>query len=72
MSGELVPLGKLTDDNRGPIVIISAYSWVFVTVIIAIIRFGLVIHQKLGFNLDDVTFSLATVSHQGLINTRSC
>ena len=72
MPGELAPLDRLTDDNRGPIVIISAYSWVFVTLIIATIRFGLIIHQKLELNLDDLTFSLATVSHQDLINTRSC
>lgn len=61
MSGELVPLDELTDNNRGPIIIISAYSWAFVTLIIAIIRFGLAIHQKLGFNFDDLTFSLATL-----------
>jgi hypothetical protein len=62
MSGELAPLDKLTDDNRGPIVIISAYSWVFVTLIIAVIRFSYAIHQRLEFNFDDLTFSLATVS----------
>ncbi|OCL02500.1 hypothetical protein AOQ84DRAFT_422669 [Glonium stellatum] len=61
MPGELAPLDRLTDDNRGPIVIISAYSWAFVTLIIAVIRFGLAIHQKLKFNLDDLAFSLATL-----------
>ncbi|OCK78965.1 hypothetical protein K432DRAFT_355802 [Lepidopterella palustris CBS 459.81] len=61
MPDELAPLHKLTAEDRGSIIIISAYSWVFVTTIIAIIRFGFAINQKLKFKLDDLIFAIAAL-----------
>jgi hypothetical protein len=62
MPGDFAPLHRLNAEDRGPIVLISAYSWAVVTLIIAVIRFSFARLQRLSFKLDDLTFSIATVS----------
>ncbi|KAF2502852.1 hypothetical protein BU16DRAFT_20645 [Lophium mytilinum] len=61
MPGDRQPLHRLSAQDRGPIVIISAYSWAFVTLLIAFIRFSFARVQRLPFKLDDWSFSLAAV-----------
>ncbi|KAF2185769.1 hypothetical protein K469DRAFT_750109 [Zopfia rhizophila CBS 207.26] len=41
MPSDLAPLHKLNSEDRGSIIIISAYFWVYITIVIAIIRFSL-------------------------------
>lgn len=61
-TGAKQPFHRLTGDDRGPIIIIVAYSWIFVTFIIAIIRFSLAWKQRLRFQVDDGAFLLGAVS----------
>ncbi|KAF2467216.1 uncharacterized protein BDR25DRAFT_305654 [Lindgomyces ingoldianus] len=56
--GELAPLHRLSKDDRGPIVIIIAYSWIFVLSLVVLIRFGIAVNQRLRFKVDDFTFVL--------------
>ncbi|KAF2192734.1 hypothetical protein K469DRAFT_654560 [Zopfia rhizophila CBS 207.26] len=60
-SGELEPLHRLRSDDRGPIVVIVAYSWIFVSSIAASIRCGIAGNQRLRFKVDDATFLLGVV-----------
>lgn len=59
-SGVLEPLHRITPDDRGPVVIVVAYSLVFVTILILLVRFGTAYHQGLRFRVDDATYLLAT------------
>lgn len=61
-SGAEAPLHRLTKDDRGPIIVIVAYSWIFITALVAVIRFGLAWRQRLRFKIDDGTFLLGVVS----------
>lgn len=60
-SALLDPLHRITPDDRGPILIVVAYSLVFVTILILLVRFGTAYHQGLRFRVDDATYLLATV-----------
>ncbi|KAF2816974.1 uncharacterized protein BDZ99DRAFT_513240 [Mytilinidion resinicola] len=61
MPGDEAPLHRLSAQDRGPIVIISAYSWAFVTLLISFIRFSFARAQRLPFKLDDWSFSFAAI-----------
>ncbi|KAF2731045.1 hypothetical protein EJ04DRAFT_21873 [Polyplosphaeria fusca] len=60
-AGEIEPLHRITKNDRGPILVIVAYSWIVVTTIVAIIRFTLAYNQRLRFKIDDATFLLGVV-----------
>ncbi|KAK7182293.1 hypothetical protein DPSP01_007004 [Paraphaeosphaeria sporulosa] len=54
-------LHPLTSDDRGSLIIIIAYSWIFITVLAAGIRFGLAWSNRLHLKKDDGTFALGVV-----------
>lgn len=54
-------LHPLTPDDRGSLIIIIAYSWIFITVLAAGIRFGLAWSNRLHLKKDDGTFALGVV-----------
>jgi hypothetical protein len=60
--GAQAPFHRLSADDRGPIIIIVAYSWIFITLIVATVRFSLAWKQRLRFQIDDGTFLLGAVS----------
>ena len=55
-------LHPLTADDRGALILIIAYSFVFITVIAASIRFGLAFRHRLHLKKDDFSFAAAVVS----------
>jgi hypothetical protein len=67
--GAKAPLHRLTKDDRGPIILIVAYSWVFISTLVAVVRFGLARVRRLQFKNDDGTFLLGTVSVPSLSRT---
>ena len=71
MPGVGPSLQTLNEDNRGPIIVIVAYSWVAISVIVAIIRFGLTWRQShlQRFKVEDGTFLLGVV---GIIFSYGC
>ncbi|KAJ4286695.1 hypothetical protein N0V90_012947 [Kalmusia sp. IMI 367209] len=52
------PLHPLTADDRGAIIIIIAYAWIFITALAAAIRFGLAWSNRLHLKKDDFAFAL--------------
>lgn len=54
-------LHPLTGDDRGALIVIIAYSWIFITVLAAGIRFGLAWSNRLHLKKDDGTFALGVV-----------
>ena len=60
---KLPPFHRLSPDDRGPIVIIVAYTWIFVSSIVAVIRLGIAYSQRIRFKVDDGTFLLGVVSY---------
>ena len=56
------PLHAVTADDRGAIIIIIAYAWIFITALAAAIRFGLAWHNRLHLKKDDFAFALGVVS----------
>ncbi|KAF2867083.1 hypothetical protein BDV95DRAFT_610967 [Massariosphaeria phaeospora] len=50
------PLVSFGEHNRGPVIIIAAYSWICISSIVASIRFGLAWNQRLPFKVDDGSF----------------
>ncbi|KAF2709736.1 hypothetical protein K504DRAFT_347471, partial [Pleomassaria siparia CBS 279.74] len=63
------PLHRLSTDDRGSIIIIVAYSWIFITVIVGVIRFTQTWKQKLSFRVDDSTFLLGAVSAFAVVSS---
>jgi hypothetical protein len=63
--GALDPLHRITPTDRGPILIIVAYSLIFVTILILLVRFGSAYQRGLRFRIDDGTYLLATVRSLG-------
>lgn len=55
-------LHPLTNYDRGALILIIAYSFVFITVIAASIRFGLAWRNRLHLKRDDFSFAAAVVS----------
>lgn len=55
-------LHPLTSDDRGSLIIIIAYTFIFITVLAASIRFGLAWHNRLYLKKDDATFAGGVVS----------
>jgi hypothetical protein len=62
MAGERPALHPLTSDERGPLVIVIAYSLASIATLAAITRFSLAYTRKVSFGLDDATFLVANVS----------
>ncbi|KAF2438836.1 hypothetical protein P171DRAFT_477166 [Karstenula rhodostoma CBS 690.94] len=54
-------LHPLTSEDRGALIIIIAYSWICITVLAAVIRFGLAWTNRLHLKKDDGTFALGVV-----------
>jgi hypothetical protein len=70
--GAHAPFHRLSADDRGPIIIIVAYSWIFITFIVAAVRFTLAWKQKLRFQTDDGTFLLGAVGNLHLVSPHFC
>lgn len=60
--GSQPALHPLTADDRGSLILIVAYGWIFITSLVAAIRFGLAWSHKLRFKVDDTTFVIGAVS----------
>lgn len=62
-------LHPLTADDRGSLILIVAYGWIFITAIVTVIRFGLAWNRRLRFKVDDGTFVVGAVSTSlGVLN----
>ncbi|KAF1970897.1 hypothetical protein BU23DRAFT_600631 [Bimuria novae-zelandiae CBS 107.79] len=55
------PLHPLTADDRGSIIIIIAYTFIFITVLATVIRFGLAWRHRLHLKKDDVSFAIGAI-----------
>ena len=64
--------GVLDEGDRGSVVIIVAYTWVAISVVVSIIRFGLAWRQRQRFKLEDATFLLGVVSFASILGLHFC
>jgi hypothetical protein len=56
------PFFEITDIDHGPWAVVVAFCSISLTTFIAVIRFVLAGRMKVKFQLDDLTFAIATVS----------
>jgi hypothetical protein len=65
MAGRTPAFFQVTEDDHGPFAVVVAFSSISIITLVTVIRFRLAAHQKVKFDLDDLTFAIATVSSTG-------
>lgn len=65
MAAQLPPLHRVSDDDHGAHVIVSAYSWASIVAVAAAARLLLALNRKLPWGLDDLSFAIAVVRQRG-------
>ncbi|KAF2462281.1 hypothetical protein BDY21DRAFT_10984 [Lineolata rhizophorae] len=56
MSGTIAPIGDLSPEDRGPVALVVAYIFLFITLSTAALRIYTVLRRRLDLGLDDATF----------------